>query len=174
MNNMMKIHIKNLGILRQAEFALGDLTILCGDNNTGKTYATYALFGFLSLWRKIFSIQVHNNEIDQLFAEGTVHIDVTQYLQNATQVLSEGCRAYTEQFPMIFAAPADRFKQTEFQVSLDWQDITPTTRYEHRIRTAGKKLFFITKNEGYLVTKLRLVMPASQALLGKPKSRRIS
>lgn len=35
----MKIKVKNLGILKQAEFELGDLTIICGDNNTGKTYA---------------------------------------------------------------------------------------------------------------------------------------
>ncbi len=44
----MKIKIKNLGVLKQAEFTLGDLTIICGGNNTGKTCATYALFGFLS------------------------------------------------------------------------------------------------------------------------------
>ena len=42
----MKITLKNLGILKQAEFSLGDLTIICGENNTGKTYATYALYGF--------------------------------------------------------------------------------------------------------------------------------
>ena len=45
----MKVKIKNLGILKQAEFSLGDLTIICGGNNTGKTYATYSLFGFLTL-----------------------------------------------------------------------------------------------------------------------------
>ena len=44
----MKIHLKNFGILKQAEFELGDITIICGENNTGKTYAAYALFGFLN------------------------------------------------------------------------------------------------------------------------------
>ncbi|MEY2911767.1 MAG: hypothetical protein RLZZ184_1076 [Cyanobacteriota bacterium] len=34
----MKIKVKNLGTLREAEFTLGDLTIICGCNNTGKTY----------------------------------------------------------------------------------------------------------------------------------------
>ena len=43
----MKISVENLGVLKQAEFELGDLTIICGSNNTGKTYATYALYGFL-------------------------------------------------------------------------------------------------------------------------------
>ena len=44
----MRIKIKNLGALDDAEFRLGDLTIICGENNTGKTYATYALHGFLA------------------------------------------------------------------------------------------------------------------------------
>ena len=34
----LKIRLRNLGILKQAEFSLGDLTIICGENNTGKTY----------------------------------------------------------------------------------------------------------------------------------------
>ena len=32
----MKIQIKNLGALKQAEFTLGDLTIICGANNSDK------------------------------------------------------------------------------------------------------------------------------------------
>ncbi len=43
----MKIKIKNLGALKQAEFTIGDLTIICGNNNTGKTYATYAFAIFI-------------------------------------------------------------------------------------------------------------------------------
>jgi hypothetical protein len=44
--------------VKQAEFTLGELTIICGGNNTGKTYATYALFGFLFAWRRIFSLSL--------------------------------------------------------------------------------------------------------------------
>ncbi len=40
----MKIHIKNIGMLDEAEFEVGDLTLICGENNTGKTYATYSLW----------------------------------------------------------------------------------------------------------------------------------
>ena len=54
----MKIKIKQLGPIKQAEFTLGDFTIICGANNTGKTYATYALFGFLKLWREMLKIKI--------------------------------------------------------------------------------------------------------------------
>ena len=91
----MKIQIKNLGVLKQAEFSLGDLTIICGGNNTGKTYATYALFGFLSFWWEKYVVSVKkDDEIDQLFAEGVVNINLSEYLDDVTNILDDACKKY--------------------------------------------------------------------------------
>ena len=49
----MKVKLKNVGMLDEAEFEVGDLTIICGENNTGKTYATYSLYGYLDFMRGI-------------------------------------------------------------------------------------------------------------------------
>ncbi|MCZ2207991.1 AAA family ATPase, partial [Cylindrospermopsis raciborskii] len=76
----MKIKIKNLGALKQAEFSLGELTLICGYNNTGKTYATYALFGFLYTWRKMFSIKINDDKIEQLLADGVLRLDIQEYV----------------------------------------------------------------------------------------------
>ena len=46
----MKFRFKNLGPIKHAELELGDLTIVAGRNNTGKTYLAYALYGFLKRW----------------------------------------------------------------------------------------------------------------------------
>ena len=43
----MKFRFKNLGPIEQADLELGDLTIIAGRNNTGKTYLAYALYGFI-------------------------------------------------------------------------------------------------------------------------------
>lgn len=52
----MKFHFENLGLLDQAENELASLTQpVCGENNTGKTYTTYAIYGFLRSWKR-FSI----------------------------------------------------------------------------------------------------------------------
>ena len=37
---------KNIGPIKSADLELGDLTIVAGRNNTGKTYLTYTLYGF--------------------------------------------------------------------------------------------------------------------------------
>ena len=46
----MKFAFKNLGPIDKAELELGDLTIIAGRNNTGKTYVAYTLYGFLKTW----------------------------------------------------------------------------------------------------------------------------
>ena len=45
----MKFRIENLGRLNEAELEIADLTVVCGENNSGKTYATYAVYGFLRM-----------------------------------------------------------------------------------------------------------------------------
>ena len=142
----MRIKLKNLGVLTQAEFTLGDLTILCGGNNTGKTYATYALFGFLSFWREQFFIRVKDEEIQRLLDDGTVHIDLLAYAQHAQTIVEQGCQEYARQLPRVFAAPEERFQETEFQVYLDAQNIHLKDEYETRIRSANVEHFSITKS----------------------------
>ena len=47
----MTFHFKNIGPVDSARITLGDLTIVAGRNNTGKTYLVYALYGFLKQWQ---------------------------------------------------------------------------------------------------------------------------
>ncbi len=39
----MEFKIQNLGYINDAAIEIGDFTIICGFNNTGKTYLSYAL-----------------------------------------------------------------------------------------------------------------------------------
>lgn len=168
----MKIQIKNLGPLEEAEFSLGDMTIICGENNTGKTYATYALFGFLTFWREKYSVSVRDEDINRLFREGVVHLDLTKYTAEADGILEVGCDQYREQLPMVFAAPAPRFQDTEFQVRLDPGDIQLVDTYERRISSANAERLSITKSEGssdlvitLLVEKEKIRLP--HAIVGQ-------
>lgn len=46
-----RFRFRNIGPVKDAELELGDLTLLVGRNNTGKTYLAYTLYGFLKKWR---------------------------------------------------------------------------------------------------------------------------
>ena len=143
----MKITIKNLGALKQAEFTLGEMTILCGGNNTGKTYATYALYGFLSTWREGLSIDVASKNVSELMAEGVTHIDINSYIENFERILFDGCARYSNFLPTVFAAQKDKFKDSSFAVTVAAEHIKPFGKYERRMKAASKELFFITKEE---------------------------
>ncbi|MEI7868141.1 MAG: ATP-binding protein [Candidatus Methylumidiphilus sp.] len=143
----MKIQIKNLGALKQAEFTLGDMTIICGGNNTGKTYATYALFGFLSSWRDGLAINIPEKYFNRLIAEGVVHINIEEYLIKVPDILAKACEAYTEKLPMVFAASADRFKDSEFKVTIENSEIQVSGSYRRRMKTSNAVIFTITKQE---------------------------
>ncbi|WRH67096.1 MAG: hypothetical protein RSE13_01065 [Planktothrix sp. GU0601_MAG3] len=141
----MKIKVKNLGVLKQAEFTLGDLTILSGCNNTGKTYATYALFGFLSIWQRMFSIEISDDKIDQLLADGVIHLDIQEYVKQSEQIIIKACQEYTQQLPKIFATSTERFKKTEFQVEIDINDIKLIDKFELTIGSTNIEIFSIIK-----------------------------
>lgn len=143
----MKVKVKNLGALKQAEFSIGELTIICGGNNTGKTYATYALFGFLKNWRNLFSIKIKQPKIDELLTTGVLHLDIQDYLDDADKIIAQGCQKYVSQLSNVFATSEDRFVNTSFSVSLDINKIRLFTKYKRNISASNSELFSITKSE---------------------------
>lgn len=142
----MQIKVKNLGILRQAEFSLGNLTIICGGNNTGKTYATYALFGFLSSWQEVLSIDIKDATIDQLLNDGVIHLSLPEYAQDIDSILAKGCQEYTKLLPQILASSERRFKNTEFQIQLTSEANYLQREYQQAIGSANVKLFTLVKH----------------------------
>ncbi|RKU09868.1 hypothetical protein C6501_14795 [Candidatus Poribacteria bacterium] len=107
----MTVQVKNIGIIKQAKFSLGDLTIICGENNTGKTYIAYALYGFLSSWREFIPITISDVQIQHLFTEKTLKIDLSR---TGDWILSDACENYTKQLDEIFAASKGTFQNSEF------------------------------------------------------------
>ncbi len=112
----LTVRLKNIGILKQAEFSLGDLTLICGENNTGKTYAAYILYSFLESWRKFIDMPIDDGQIHSLLSDGALKIDLTQYVEKANQMLAEACKRYSEQLHEVFAASEDEFPDSEFHI----------------------------------------------------------
>ena len=144
----MVIEVKNLGVLTHAKFSLGNLTVICGNNNTGKTYATYALYGFLAFWRDVFKINVDDLYVSQLLDQGTTTIDLNNYVQKAEKIIADGCKEYTNILPTIFASAPEKFTNAEFKVTLLSEDINLNRYYNSAIRGASRaELFTINKNK---------------------------
>jgi ABC-type branched-subunit amino acid transport system ATPase component len=148
----MKIKVKNLGVLKQAEFELGDLTIICGENNTGKTYATYALFGFLHTWRSFFEIKIGEDKVEDLMTKGITRINITDYFEKILDFVDQGCQKYTQELPNIFATNKEKFQESSFQLITEEKDVfqiknnIQTTKFDRRLDFTGHFLIFLEKS----------------------------
>ena len=165
----MKIMVKNLGVLRQAEFSLGDLTVICGKNNTGKTYATYALYGFLNRWRENTDlaeiIRIPDQRIRELLDRGITHIDLMDYIKSADKIIGEICESYTKSLPEIFATSKEQFRDSLFRVYLDEDQIYESVKslfYEREYRTHKHRGFSVSKMKESVTLEASLLVDKSE------------
>lgn len=152
----MKVTLKNIGVLKFAEFALGDFTVICGGNNTGKTYATYSLYGFLDFWAEAVSFGIPDNMLQALLADGTVRLPLDQFVPKAPRMLATASEHYSKTLPYVFATKEARFAESAFKLSLVDETPRPVAQYEKRFSSAKTLLFSITKTDGDIVVTLLL------------------
>ncbi len=121
------VKVENLGPLKKAEFEVGDLTLICGKNNTGKTYVTYALYGFLSFWHDFFFIE-HNDscliqltkqDIENLQKFGKTEIETEALIYTINNAISLACEKYIEEREMIFGSNNISSLNAKFKIDID-------------------------------------------------------
>lgn len=143
----LTVQLKNIGILKQAEFSLGDLTLICGENNTGKTYIAYTLYGFLNSWSNAGYISsISEDQIHSLLTHGALKIELTQYVEQANQVPIAACERYPKLLDEIFAAPEGTFHNSEFHIDAGENNIR-NKEINGRLRTAQDGNFGYSKHE---------------------------
>jgi hypothetical protein len=98
----VKIEIRNLGAIEQAEINLKPLTIFVGPNNTGKTWTAYVLAGIFGRpgweeYRKAYTLGETpetypplDTAIQQVLDEGNAKIDLVQFADEFGQTYING------------------------------------------------------------------------------------
>jgi AAA domain, putative AbiEii toxin, Type IV TA system len=117
----VKLMLKDLGAIKgEVELAPSRLTVLSGGNNTGKTYAMYALWALFECSRVRHVFAFAERLADQLRGEGSVEIDLDDFCnKNWTTVqrgISDGLR---RGLGGLFSAPQSMFEDAEIGVTLD-------------------------------------------------------
>lgn len=144
----MKIHLEKLGRLDRADIEVGDLTIVCGKNNSGKTYATYALYGFLKMWSQ-GGMQPHplaTKLAQSLPQTGVEKVDLLQDLFPTAESYFDGLsKEYTGQLAMVFASKDDYFTDSVFQFRP--VPITPVLdkEFTHSVKTGAQTALTFSK-----------------------------
>ena len=123
----MKFEFKKLGPLYQGEIELADLTVICGENNTGKTYITYALYGLFRSWRRHSEFEPTSQELDALEETGLLKIDLRIKLAQTKKELKERLASnFQEHLPELLAAKSNSTLDTriklDFIIGEQWQE----------------------------------------------------
>ena len=132
----MKFHFENLGLLDEADIELGDLTIICGENNTGKTYATYAIYGFLSNWREILRFHIFKKIEDIYKTTSNYDIDLNYMFQgNISNYVEMMCQSHVKKLPRIFASNSNIFNKIKFGLDINNEYDFSSISYQHTVKS---------------------------------------
>jgi len=159
----MKICLRELGIIRQAEIEVADLTIICGQNNSGKTYAVYALYGFLHLRDHYLHARVSADDCRQLRELGVLKLDLRTFAARAQEILDEGCKDYSQNLRRVFAAQERLFEGAVFTVTIDPAEISFSQPHERRRGSTKRELFIISKPENSAEMEVSLLKDVGAA-----------
>ncbi len=140
----MIFNFKNLGTIKEADIELGNLTVICGKNNTGKTYLSYALWAVLSrhLTYTVINSNIFPtlNKIDianQLNQGLTVKIDLKLLEEYIKEQLIGGVKAYSKQLDKVFSSNTDFFKKTNIHIWKDTILINYSKKIENTLHTGN-------------------------------------
>ena len=144
---MIKATFKNIGPINKAELELGDLTIIAGQNNTGKTYLTYILYGFLDFWinsrfpwfgkykEKMLKIA------KQMETTGSAIINLKEYKEIRDWLVKEVSAFFSNEIiHQFFSAPKSEFENASFLLE-EINQIIPKDSSVSSIRSAKAKVF---------------------------------
>ena len=73
---MIDIKFNNLGPIETGQITLNDLTILCGNNNTGKTYVTNSIYSIYKEWTSLIAWQLPDQKITDLAENGFFEVNI--------------------------------------------------------------------------------------------------
>ncbi len=154
----MKILVKKLGALEQAEFELGKMTIICGKNNTGKTYATHAAFAFLDYLYSQFKLPADSDAIDKLFSEGAIYIQILPYVNKIQKHLDNSSKTFSKSIFRVFAGKESLFSESSLSLVLDTDSSFTLSKISILFGSAEKSVLQIQSTEDLNTLKISLIV----------------
>ncbi len=117
-----KFIFKKIGPIKEAELELGDITIIAGRNNTGKTYLVYTLYGFLKQWflpmqgpldiKKIVEEVKEKGHFKLTVDRETIDQERKKTIRDVTRFFSQ------EKLAGVFSSPSGTFAGSSIEVEL--------------------------------------------------------
>ena len=173
----MKFHFERIGPIEAADLQLGDLTIIAGRNNTGKTYLVYTMYGFLRTWTTGWTRPLAGSIIrpllDFLSSEVGRKLKIErrdlQRIRRRTMALAAS-RFSQASISQIFSSPQSAFADARLSVEL--ADALPSGVFH--LPLAGSNEFRATAEYGKEYVELELLWRTEDAAIRRALSSRLA
>ena len=156
---------QKIGPVLDAEMGLGDLTVIAGRNNTGKTYIAYTLYGFLKSLNNEPTIRLDPtdsyisrqnmlNLAEELLKSRQIRVpmDSQEFSKERREIISRAAAVFSvDILPTIFSSRT-AFKHASFDVQLG--NSPPSQDYRREKRLGGGSVLSCEYNGKELVLTL--------------------
>lgn len=144
----MKFQISNLGPIGSAEINIAPLTVICGQNNTGKTYASYSFYGLCDFIRNALSFPLSDEAIDDLIENGEISFGLRLSQDFLDIYFEQASMRGGNLLPVFFAAPPSHFKRSALKLSVDADEIRLPATFARSYSIGNAITLQMTKAKG--------------------------
>ncbi len=120
---MLKFNFKNIGKISEAQIELGKLTILCGPNNSNKTYLSYIIYGFLKQIKLFFQCTVDDDFFENLMKSGTAEYDLMSNFDNFINDIHRFSKKFSENLASYFSVKREIFGNSLVNFDIKKEDL---------------------------------------------------
>lgn len=156
----MNFKFEDLGPIRSGDIDIKDLTIICGENNTGKTYISYTLYGFYKWFDSCFKNNIDANKyIEKISNEKSYNINLEQLFNDIDNIRIKALEDYKRRIPKVFNTGKESFKNLKIEVDFSEKYINKEEFFEEYEETfkryaevLNKKIIISRENDYLRVT----------------------
>lgn len=154
----MKIELRELGALKHCEIDINDFTIISGANNSGKTYVSYTVCGFLLLWRQFVTFSKYRVEIfKSLTRTGEAHISTDDLIDITKKIIKEGCADYSKALHKVLAGSAKHLENSYFNITPNDVQQFKKTPFERTATRSKQSLVRVSYEGGEAPIKISIL-----------------
>jgi len=118
-----RFKVAKLGCLSTGDIEFKPLTLVCGPNNTGKTWVMYALYGFLKS-PSVIDLPDIARIGEEVTSEGQISWDFEAWMESASsKIISSIHKSAKRRLPDIFNSPQALFAHSKFDWEIEHQNL---------------------------------------------------
>ncbi len=144
----MKFTFKKLGYVDQGTIELGDMTIICGPNNVGKTWLSYAIYGLLKHYPAAISCDLDAELIESLKESGSIKIQLSDFSGKLDQLLKQLSRNFSRSLGGYFNTDSDLMKGASVNLDLENYSLDIAKKFYKTVKFGRKATLILSKEAG--------------------------